>query len=67
MHALEMGEDDVSVERVIVRRSSMLHYIVGDRVLVGAGELLSASWARLLIVHARRLRRELDRLVRGRH
>ncbi|MEO6318366.1 MAG: hypothetical protein ABIP36_06250 [Acidimicrobiales bacterium] len=47
MHAFEVGEHDLTVERVAMRDQCMLHHRVGDQVLVSAGEVEAAARAHL--------------------
>ena len=51
MHALEMREDDVAIERVAVLISSVRDDGVRNRLLVVATEISSASRALLLVDH----------------
>lgn len=55
MHALEVGQDDLAVEGVMVLDAGVGDDLVGNGLLVIAGELISTSRTGLAVGHARSL------------
>lgn len=52
-----MGEHDASVELVAMRDAGVLDDLISDLILVIAGEIVPAAWARLTEGHGRNPRR----------